>query len=76
MNGELKSYPTLRTIQQHYLYVFDDLLRHGVRLENPEKFGSIYTVRGFPEVDGTTGSCVLRCVLVVSVTYVRASFKM
>ena len=56
---EFKSYTTLRTIQQHFLYVFDDFLSDVIRLENPEKFGSIYTVRGFPEVDDTTGSSVL-----------------
>ena len=37
---------------------------------------SIYTVKGFLEVDETIGSSVLRCVLVGSANYVRVNFKM
>ena len=50
----------------HYQYGFDDHL-----WDDPEPFASIYTLKGFHEVDDTNGS-----VLVGSATYVRVSFKL
>ena len=44
-------------------------------MENSEQFLSIYTVRGFLEVDDANDSCVMSCALVGYVTYVRVSLK-
>ena len=54
---------------------FDDLLWDAIRLENPDQFVYIYTVKGFLEVDENIGRSVLCCVLVGAATYVSVSFK-